>query len=1265
MRGFVRPLFALALIAGLALPWSVPGNRGDIFAFALPSEAQAQSRPRSAWRPVGAARGTGTVICNRSGNAFACFGIRCAKGRGTEFLFLFNRGDYGEQPDATLTVDGRPSWRLKFTEVVKGQELVSPFAASSDGDQLVRALKAGNTLTFDPGGFQHRFTLKKSSREINRVLAQCERTNGSQPLVSQNSQGQPKKVAANAKDLSWRENDTEASYVARIRKAAVPFGGSCKEEQAIIEQLQREIEVSVEGNEVRAGETVSVNWSGNSLKERIPVYLMLATDAPVRFKGKGFYALMPNAIAPFGIDTFKNRTRVIVPLYGNGALKAGVVKIEGLLAGRIRIQMAVVGWQRKCETSIAREAALPDIKVRPATAPEIDLDDRFAGEQPQNYLINASSNRLIDARNDGTWRLLDAQTLVPIYDGTGTEPRFSETGRFVAVMGESHLLVYDAIDGSELYRSKFSSITWDNKDSFVGFAFHSWGAFEALNTLNPSNVLSGGSGARVESGQDIPTYDLENNLATVADGSVANAFRIDLAEVSFSGPGLNWDEELIEFNSSDLSGHLITEFAGAFKNTYANRSVKTNGYMAMQEMNAQQGCDSCKTAFQNFLKRYLQPKKIAHRAIETERTSGVSISQLAARSLEPFEGSSDRTPVVELLETVGVGAQSETSALFKGDVGENAEQAHNQPNVDQRKFGTEIKQRILTDVPASEDYFKNATGEYAVDYAYRYEIGGQKVWLTQLVMLGGSQANFYNSYMKLFFDGMDADFYADEFDNPGSNIGTECYGSLSYCKANIAAYADRYLAIWSADSRGAAVFDGRTKRLIFKRFDLPRGDLLHKISITNDENHILQTNTDGTFYIHRITDQETVVTGRVVDDEVVVWTPDLHFDATAEGAHFVNLRFPGQIGQYTFQQFDSRLRVPGLAEQVLSGSYEPNPVEIGVPPQLSGSVASAGVRISGTVTPRSLGDLRSIRVYQDGVLSDEVLALESGVPVEIDVARLAGARWVSLVAVDEEGLVSLPVGRDLGAKPDDLAQVRLLAVGVDQYDDEDIFDLNFAKSDASRLLDSVRQQSGKSVELVSSTFLSDADASPQAILAAAEELVANSKPGEQLVFFFAGHGTPGEDGRYYLATSNTDLDNISGTALSWDTLSATLRKSRARMTVFIDSCHSGSAGTDFFASNDDAVSGILKDLPSGLTVFAASKGREESLEDPAIGGGFFTAAVSNVIAGDRTDYDLNQNGVIEVSELYRGVKRLVTKQTAGRQTPWLARNQMVGDFTLF
>jgi hypothetical protein len=49
----------------------------------------------------------------------------------------------------------------------------------------------------------------------------------------------------------------------------------------------------------------------------------------------------------------------------------------------------------------------------------------------------------------------------------------------------------------------------------------------------------------------------------------------------------------------------------------------------------------------------------------------------------------------------------------------------------------------------------------------------------------------------------------------------------------------------------------------------------------------------------------------------------------------------------------------------------------------------------------------------------------------------------------------------------------------------------------------------------------------------------------------------------------------------------------------------------------------------------------------------------------KKETDRDHNGVIEASELYATVKRAVVEATEGRQTPWFARNDLVGDFVPF
>src|SRR5262249_1227006 len=143
---------------------------------------------------------------------------------------------------------------------------------------------------------------------------------------------------------------------------------------------------------------------------------------------------------------------------------------------------------------------------------------------------------------------------------------------------------------------------------------------------------------------------------------------------------------------------------------------------------------------------------------------------------------------------------------------------------------------------------------------------------------------------------------------------------------------------------------------------LPRGDLLADAHVSADGKIALQVNTDGSFSLDRIVDATPLVEGRQVDGETVFWTSDFRFDSSDEGASYVELRFPGLAGQYTFQQFDSRLRSGGLLDAALGGSLGASPVAIHVPPRLSGELAASGERIAGSATPTSSSELKEIRL---------------------------------------------------------------------------------------------------------------------------------------------------------------------------------------------------------------------------------------------------------------------------------------------------------------
>jgi hypothetical protein len=82
-------------------------------------------------------------------------------------------------------------------------------------------------------------------------------------------------------------------------------------------------------------------------------------------------------------------------------------------------------------------------------------------------------------------------------------------------------------------------------------------------------------------------------------------------------------------------------------------------------------------------------------------------------------------------------------------------------------------------------------------------------------------------------------------------------------------------------------------------------------------------------------------------------------------------------------------------------------------------------------------------------------------------------------------------------------------------------------------------------------------------------------------------------------------------------------------------------------------------------VLAASKGRQLSNEKADGGGGEFTNALVAALTNERATADRDRSGLIDLGELYYAVKGRVAAETKGTQTPWLARNGLVGEMSMF
>lgn len=1085
---------------------------------------------------------------------------------------------------------------------------------------------------------------------------------GPSMVAQAQDQSQPASLAR-APELGWQASDTEASFVGRLRDRSVELGQDCAADEAVIDGLAANVTASLQGEAI-AGKPMTLEWRAAQTSPSTPTWLVASFDRPVRFEGSGFYALTQSAIGPFGLAAGKGTTRAMVALFGPEPAGEGRIGIVPLQAGPLAIQLSVAGMVRRCRSEKDIAVAAGTASVSSSSDAIFLVRDPFSFEAPQRTLASPDTNTIAEVY-DGRYRLLEASSRTILLDREGRLPAYSPTGRFLTALNGDGYDVIDTVDGSVIAQLPAGEIGWENADSFILDGGPSYGAVDLRNSLVAGSRADSGEGlldcTQCSSLATRVTIDLENDLAVRIGGQGYAMSRLSGGAV-VSGQIDTFDDEIM----AEARTAIDAVFAGmnaapAHVPEYWNfrGGAKFSPLTAAPELTADAAFNGWLAQVQAAVTPVLEVTKEPPPAPQTLQVSEIGQWRGGTRLTRPrVLGDA----VTRRLKEFGLDLPQPILPSFR-------KSGSPEPDSDML-----IARRIETTVPFARGLFMpiesfgcvpEASTEKSpkifgyFDSALQFSPRNRTIWLTlqscKWTTNGTYEPNFY------LFDSTAKKPIRLGQDNPAQPNGGLCDANIGNCGVDARLYANRYLLIWSRESRAMMIYDVDAHRTLFQQYGLDRGELLKEAHYSPKDNHVTQVNSDGSFYVYDTRSGERVLSGRYVDDEVVVWASDLRFDASPEGANYVNLRFPGQTGQYTFQQFNSVVRRPGLLREVLARTYTPSTTTLGIPPTISGSIELTDGRITGTVSTRGATE---IRLYQDGLRTDTRPVSATG-DMTLDVAHAPGARSISLVAASSDGLVSLPFGRNVTAEADTASTIHVLTIGVDRYAAKTIADLSFAARDAATFDTALRSLSGRSLALGLSVNLVDEKASPQAILSEAARIVAAAKAGETVVISFAGHGLAGPDGRFYMATSGTDPADVNATALAWRDLAKILVKAQARVVVFLDACHSGVAGTGLFAGNEEAADGMLASVPSGLLVFSASKGRQFSEEAAATGGGVFTNAVADVIARHRPAYDLDGNGVIEVSELYAGVKRRVSELTEGRQVPWLARNEMIGDFALF
>lgn len=540
--------------------------------------------------------------------------------------------------------------------------------------------------------------------------------------------------------------------------------------------------------------------------------------------------------------------------------------------------------------------------------------------------------------------------------------------------------------------------------------------------------------------------------------------------------------------------------------------------------------------------------------------------------------------------------------------------------------------------------------------------GTTSIWLLQQHCIPGSSVGTSSAQLGVLVarEGKGAQ-YIPLKDDLGVDSVTSEGGTTTILKSWL---SDDDVLLVAGPNRALLVYDVKARKRIAYIRNAPEADVASSIHLTRDRSTLLQVNENGRLFVYRLRDQKRLISGYYIDDEIVLHQDDGYYMATPEGAHFINLAFPGVEGHFSFQQFDKTLNRPDIVRAALAGNARAPAPKLGVPPTLrieASTTETPGDRVARLrYRAASMSNLQRLHVYVDGrPVADRELSGGAADAV-LSVPLAPEARWISAVAVDDRGHESSPQTHALSEPRGADGKLFAIAVGTDRYEDPSIKTLGAAKRDAKAFADAMIGLKGSTYQDVDVTPLLDERHLQRRLPERLSEIVAAAGPNDTIMLFAAGHGTQGRDGKFYLVTPTTREASLETTALGWDAIAATLDKAKARIVVFLDACRSGSVGRA--GSNDAAVTSLLQ-RSAAITVVAAAKGRQDSLETD--GGGYFTNALVAAVTSARQSTDSNNNGAVELAELYGVVKREVVAATKGNQTPWIARNHMVGEIPLF
>ncbi|MBR6304602.1 MAG: caspase family protein [Paludibacteraceae bacterium] len=223
--------------------------------------------------------------------------------------------------------------------------------------------------------------------------------------------------------------------------------------------------------------------------------------------------------------------------------------------------------------------------------------------------------------------------------------------------------------------------------------------------------------------------------------------------------------------------------------------------------------------------------------------------------------------------------------------------------------------------------------------------------------------------------------------------------------------------------------------------------------------------------------------------------------------------------------------------------------------------------------------------------------------------------------------------------------LHLFAVGISQYDSEDLTDLSFAAKDAHDFVEAIKQSGMVNMyDHLECHLIPQEEATREHLEDELVDLAKKVPQGDVVILYFSGHGVKVNEKKAYFMTKDASAQRPhSGLAFDFikEQCNYMAEDKACKVIIFMDACHSGAMfGTK---SAED----IRMAVPS-VTGFYSSTKSEVSAETKEAQNGIFTKALIEGLKGEAVAEGTN---TITLESLGNYIVRYVGKATNYNQSP--------------